>query len=392
MIHRWLGPVPMVTFQGEGDLGRRMRSALFDALNAGTKRVVLLGTDIPGVNVRILRDAFDALLQHDVVLGPSTDGGYWLVGLKHPIDLFQKIDWSTPRVLGQTLARARQLGLTVRLLKDLSDVDTPEDLTKWRPGENFPEVFLTVVIPTFNEEHHLHRSISSAKGPEVEVIVADGGSTDGTLRQAETLGARVIRSPLGRARQQNLGAAEARGETLLFLHADTLLPQGYLPRVFETLMAPGTVLGAFRFKTDFRRPFMRLVEWMTHLRATFLHLPYGDQAIFMRKTTFEKTGGFPVVPIGEDLLLVRRLIRRGKRPGGHHKRSGGYIGPAMENPGTAQNHLDQPTDADGHGHGDFTPNPFASLPGILLMDFLDLKMTVGLYNRLGSAFQSLLGR
>ena len=312
MIRRWLGPVPIVSFQEAGDLGRRMRSALFDALNARGKRVVLLGTDIPGVKVQILKEAFDALLQNDVVLGPSTDGGYWLVGLRHPADLFQDIDWSTPRVLEQTLTRARQLGLRVRLLKVLSDVDTPQDLKKWRPGENFSGVFLTVVIPTFNEERHLHRSISSAEGRDVEVIVADGGSTDGTRRRAESLGARVIKSPLGRARQQNFGAAAARGEAVLFLHADTLLPQGYLPRVFETLMAPGTVVGAFRFKTDFRRPFMRLVEWMTHLRATYLHLPYGDQAIFMKKSTFEKIGGFPVVPIGEDLLLIRHLIRQEK--------------------------------------------------------------------------------
>jgi len=311
-IHRWLGHAPMVTSQPTGDLGRRMRSALFTALNAGHRRVILLGTDIPGLTVQILKEAFDALLKYDIVLGPSMDGGYWLMGLKRPIDLFQDIEWSTPRVLEQTLSRARRLNLTVHVLKSLWDVDTPEDFKKWRPQENFPVIFLTVVIPTLNEEDHIRRSLSMAINREVEVIVVDGGSTDRTVREAEHLGARVIHSLPGRARQQNCGAAFARGENLLFLHGDTLLPEKYITEVFDTLMARGTVLGAFRFKTDFHRPLMRLVELVTHLRSKYLRLPYGDQGIFMKKSIFEKAGGFPVVPIGEDLSLVRHLIKHEK--------------------------------------------------------------------------------
>lgn len=309
-MHRWLGDIPMLSFQEAGDLGQRMRCALFNALNGGSERVVLLGTDIPGLNAEILEQAFDALLAHDIVLGPSTDGGYWLLGLKRPIDLFQNIRWSTPGVLEQTLAQIRRMGLTVCLLKSLSDVDTAEDLGPWRLEERVPELFLTVVIPAFNEENHIRRSILSATDRDVEVIVADGGSTDGTVRLAEALGARVVHSPLGRARQQNCGAALAMGENLLFLHADTCLPKGYVTQVFEALMASGAVLGAFRFKTDFRRPLMRLVEWMTHLRSKYLRLPYGDQAIFMKKAIFKKVGGFPVVPIGEDLFLIRHLIKQ----------------------------------------------------------------------------------
>ena len=308
-MHRWLGYIPKLSFQQAGDLGQRMRCALFDALNDGCKRVILLGTDIPGLNAGILEQAFAALLKHDIVLGPSTDGGYWLVGLKRPIDLFQNIPWSTSRVLEQTLEQARHMGLTVCLLEFLSDVDTPEDLGRWRLEESVPEIFLTVVIPAFNEENHIRRAILSVTDRDVEVIVADGESTDGTVSLAEALGARVIHSPLGRARQQNCGAAAAMGENVLFLHADTRLPEGYVTQVFETLMAKGPVLGAFRFKTDFRRPLMRLVEWMTLLRSKYLRLPYGDQAIFMEKAIFEKAGGFPVVPIGEDLFLVRHLIK-----------------------------------------------------------------------------------
>ncbi len=308
-IGRWLGSIPTLSFQQAGDLGRRMRFALFDALIEGNQRVVLLGTDIPGINAEILEQAFAALLEHDIVLGPSTDGGYWLMGLKRPVDVFEGVDWGSPRVLEQTLAQARKMGLAVSLLEFLSDVDTPEDVKKWRFEESAPGSFLTVVIPSLNEENYIHRAISSATDRDVEVIVADGGSTDGTVSLAESLGARVIHCPLGRARQQNCGAAAAKGENLLFLHADTRLPEGYVTQVFETLMAPGPVMGAFRFKTDFSSPLMRLVEWVTHLRSRYLKLPYGDQAIFMEKQIFEKAGGFPVVPIGEDLFLVRHLSK-----------------------------------------------------------------------------------
>ena len=308
-VKDWLGSISNLSFQQAGDLGRRIRSALFDALNEGNKRVVLVGTDIPGITVEIIEQAFAALHNHDVVLGPSTDGGFWLMGLKRPVDVFEGVDWGSPRVLAQTLALARKMGLAVCLLEFLWDVDTPEDVKKWRVQESVPETFLTVVIPSLNEENYIHRAILSATDRDAEVIVTDGGSIDGTVRLAESLGARVIHCAPGRARQQNCGASAAKGENLLFLHADTRLPEGYVSQVFETLMAPWPVMGAFRFKTDFRSSLMRLVEWVTHLRSRYLRRPYGDQAIFMKKAIFEKAGGFPVVPIGEDLFLVRHLSK-----------------------------------------------------------------------------------
>jgi glycosyltransferase A (GT-A) superfamily protein (DUF2064 family) len=93
-------------------------------LNEGCRRVVLVGTDIPDLTAQILEEAFDALVEHDVVLGPSADGGYWLIGLNRPIDLFENIDWGSPQVFSQTMAQARHQGLTVSTLKCLSDVDT----------------------------------------------------------------------------------------------------------------------------------------------------------------------------------------------------------------------------------------------------------------------------
>ena len=307
-ICRWLGSIPLISFQLEGDLGQRMRSALFDALRKGNKRVVLLGTDIPGVSTEILKEAFGALLKHDIVLGPSTDGGYWLMGLKQPTDLFQDIGWGTGKVLEQTLARIRGKGLKVRLLKPLPDMDTPADLKKWRPETGFRKPFLTVIIPTLNEAEHIRSAILSAKDRDTAVLVVDGGSTDHTVARALEAGAQVISCPPSRALQQNRGALMATGTTLLFLHADTRLPEGYVPLVFETLMG-GSVLGAFRFRTDLRHPLIKVFEWGAHFRSAFLHLPYGDQALFMEKSTFEKAGGFPPAPVAEDFFFVRNLIK-----------------------------------------------------------------------------------
>jgi uncharacterized protein len=99
---------------------------------------------------------------------------------------------------------------------------------------------------------------------------------------------------------------------LLFLHADTLLPPDYPAQVFEALIPAGVAAGAFRFKTDWNRWSMRLIEKIARIRSTLLQMPYGDQALFMPKTAFDNAGGFPHVPIAEDLFLVRRLGRRGR--------------------------------------------------------------------------------
>ena len=104
----------------------------------------------------------------------------------------------------------------------------------------------------------------------------------------------------------------ARGKVLLFLHADTWLPKGYVSHIFEALMDPRITVGAFRFKTDTDLRTMRVVDLMTNLRAWTLNIPYGDQALFFRKSLFESVGGFPDAPISEDLLLVKRLTKKGK--------------------------------------------------------------------------------
>jgi uncharacterized protein len=118
--------------QRGGDLGDRLARAFAELIATSGDRALILGADCPGLESGTLRDAFDQLESHDAVLGPARDGGYYLVGLRRPApELFRDIDWSTARVLDQSVERAAQAGLTIALLPTLDDLDTPEDLLRW---------------------------------------------------------------------------------------------------------------------------------------------------------------------------------------------------------------------------------------------------------------------
>ena len=121
--------------QVDGDLGARMRAAVERALAAGAPRVVVVGTDCPDVDAAVVGEALAALDAADVVLGPALDGGYYLVGVRHPRpEIFAGVPWSTPHTLAVTLQRAQSAGLTVALLAPLRDIDTAADWEAWRAG------------------------------------------------------------------------------------------------------------------------------------------------------------------------------------------------------------------------------------------------------------------
>lgn len=311
-MRRWLGrrDIDYVP-QAPGDLGGRMFESLRSAFDQGARRVVLVGTDIPQLVPAHLEAAFDRLEHHDLVIGPSKDGGYWLVGMSRPKNIFEGIAWSTATVLETTLNLARRKGMTASLLDPLSDLDNSDDLDREGLGKTAAKSYISIVVPTLNEERHLADTLAAARSADAEIIVSDGDSSDRTVAVAQAHGARVVEGPRGRAGQQNRGAAAAEGEILLFLHADTLLPDNYVNHVFETLLDGHVVLGAFRFQTDLTTPAMQWIAFWTHLRAAWLRLPYGDQGLFLSKKAFWAAGGFPQVPIAEDLYLVRRLARTG---------------------------------------------------------------------------------
>jgi rSAM/selenodomain-associated transferase 2/rSAM/selenodomain-associated transferase 1 len=325
-MEQWLGRGLVLREQPDGDLGQRMARAFQEAADEGFGRVVLVGTDIPELSSTILENALDGLQQNELVLGPALDGGYYLVGLRKPCDaLFDGMPWGTDTVLEKTLRAAQSLGLSARLVSPRQDIDRPEDLGKVSEemsiqvdfpnnrlgGELQPSI--SVIIPTLNEASYLAATLSPVLGKTgVEIIVVDGGSTDRTVAIAAAHRIRVIQGPRGKAAQMNLGAARAKGRILLFLHADTRLPEQWDRQVVTELEKKGVVAGAFSLRIAGQGRMLRLIEGLANFRSRRLQVPYGDQAIFLKARVFQQLGGFPDVAIMEDFELVRRVKKAGR--------------------------------------------------------------------------------
>ena len=313
----WLGGDFTYNPQVDGDLGDRMLAVFKQGRDAGFQNTVLIGTDCPGITAGILSQAFLALSEADLVLGPAVDGGYYCIGLSQPYaQLFDGIPWGSDQVLNETLAIARQLNLSIHLLPELHDIDRPEDLVHWDliQQQKKSPAKISVIIPCLNEEAHIEKSIRSAQQqPDAEIIVVDGGSQDRTMEILRNLdGVSVVSHSTGRARQMNRGADLANGSALLFLHADTTLPKNYSSHILQVLNTPQISVGAFRLKVDLNDWRVRVMEHLVHWRSTLFQMPYGDQGIFVKTSNFQRVGGFPELPILEDYELVRKLREIGK--------------------------------------------------------------------------------
>lgn len=170
---------------------------------------------------------------------------------------------------------------------------------------------ITVVIPVYRDAEALAQTLDATDWSDAEVIVA-GTADDLSLAPVRRAYPNLVwlEAPRGRARQMNAGAARARGDWLLFLHADTRLPARWRSAIDEAGQC-GAVAGCYRFGLDSSSLFARLVERGVALRVACFGLPYGDQALFVRRRSFEALEGFLDVPIMEDVDLVRRLHRTG---------------------------------------------------------------------------------
>jgi rSAM/selenodomain-associated transferase 2 len=172
---------------------------------------------------------------------------------------------------------------------------------------------ISIIIPTLNEAENLASAIASARSDSTaEIIVVDGGSSDATAQIAASSGAKFYVVSKGRAKQMNAGAAIAKGDALLFLHADTRLPADFDVHVSRVLNEPGVVAGAFELSLNGPERGLRFIERMVKWRSKVLQMPYGDQAIFLRADLFREAGGFPDIPIMEDFELMLLLRKKGR--------------------------------------------------------------------------------
>ena len=173
----------------------------------------------------------------------------------------------------------------------------------------------SIIMPVLNEAATLDSQLahlrSQCTSHDCELFIVDGGSSDNTVSIAERYG-RIIHAPRGRASQMNAGARAASGDVLLFLHADTILPDTAFNAIEQALASPHVVGGAFRLCFNCNSWPYRLVAFTTNLRSQVYTLLTGDQAYFIRTSSFQKVGGYPDQPLMEDLEIITNLRKTGK--------------------------------------------------------------------------------
>ena len=173
---------------------------------------------------------------------------------------------------------------------------------------------LSIIVPCLNEAEAIAGTLSALaplRSRGAEVIVVDGGSSDGTVERAAPHADCVISAPRGRASQMNAGAACARGEILLFLHADTRLPESADALIVEGLQRLRRGWGRFDVAISGSHPLLRVVAWLMNARSRLTGIATGDQAIFATRSLFTAAGGYPDIALMEDIALCKRLKRFG---------------------------------------------------------------------------------
>lgn len=194
-----------------------------------------------------------------------------------------------------------------------------KNITNYHPSlqQDTKECFFSIIIPTLNEADQINAAIGHLYNQNVnenfEIIVADGDPQGGTIKAIANKSIKTTTAQKGRARQMNAGVEMASGEILVFLHADTLLPKKALKKIRQAMEDQRYVAGAFDLSIDSDRLFLRYIAARARFRSRLNRIPYGDQAIFIRKDYFDNIGRFKEIPLMEDVDLMVRIKKRGDK-------------------------------------------------------------------------------
>ena len=313
-------------FTQEGQsLGERMQNAFEFVFEQGYKRVVLIGTDVPHVAGQGLTRATRVLDSADFVIGPTVDGGYWLIGMNQLVDgVFSMEKYGHDNVLQQTLGEL-PFGVIAEFLPETFDIDYPDDLRRYFDGiieDSFTRRYIvenrkiSVIIPTYNESKIILNFLKELEKfqDRAEIIFADGGSTDGTreLIKENIKGKpqyKLIYTTKGRAAQMNAGAKESNGDILLFLHSDIILPANPVDEILHEILS--CEWGCFGIKFRSKNFFMLTNRIISNFRAKRRRIIFGDQGMFIERNVFFRLGQFPILPIMEDFqfsLDARKVL------------------------------------------------------------------------------------
>ena len=314
--------------QRGNDLGQKMENAFADVFSMGYDRVILTGTDIPELKADSVNTAFDMLDRFDVVLGPTSDGGYYLIGMKKlHHEAFNVKLYGVSTVFEETLGSIRRSGLSAGAADEYSDIDDKDDIASLRnrirkdptaigaDTRRFlrNNLSVSVVVPVFNESKTITRMMDQLRPykDEAEIIFVDGHSTDGT-RSVIGDEFKVVMCEKGRGKQLNAGALASGGDILFFLHCDSVLPKRFLDEIRRCVMKKP--FGCFGVRFDSHNFFMLTNRIISNYRALIRGIAFGDQGMFIERKLFFEAGMFPEIPVMEDYEFSLKMKRKGYRP------------------------------------------------------------------------------
>lgn len=310
--------LPCIRQHGE-NIGARMGNSLAEGFKRGASQVIIIGSDIPELSKADIAAAFSRLDSETTVIGPSIDGGFYLFGAARQVQqqtvdlLHADIPWSTPQVLASVQTLCRQAARPLFLLPVKRDIDTHEDWLDYQAACAAPEIAISIIVPTLNEELYLADCLRSLEHQCCERIVVDGGSSDNTLQIAKRAGVRILRYGVAnRAKQMNAGAAIARGKLLLFFHADSRMTAGGISSMLSTMQDQRLIGGGFALAFFPPEPFYRFLARGANLFCRITRMIFGDRGMFLRADQFWQLGGFPETVIMEDAALASSMRRAGK--------------------------------------------------------------------------------